>query len=83
MDPHWFSSPGSGSVLGMLIQIQEQGNVTKFENDLDKKGVFCAILLVIYIKYIFHVKTQLLVVTAKSEQDPDPYGSALVWLSGS
>jgi len=32
-----------------------------------------------YIKYIFHSKIQLFV-TAKPNQDPDPQGSALVWL---
>ncbi len=33
--PHWFGSPGSGSLLGMLIRIriQEQGNRPKFTNN--------------------------------------------------
>ncbi len=34
-DPHWFGSPESGSVLGMRIGIQEQGNWPKFTNKLD------------------------------------------------
>jgi hypothetical protein len=33
-------------------------------------------------KNIFHVKIKLFV-TLKSDQDPDSYGSALVWLPGS
>jgi hypothetical protein len=33
-------------------------------------------------KVYFHLKIQLLV-TEKSDQDPDPLGSALVWLPGS
>jgi hypothetical protein len=33
-------------------------------------------------KYIFHIKPQLFVV-AKSDNTPDPHGSALVWLPGS
>ncbi len=30
-----FGSPGSGSVLGMRIRIQEQGNCPKFTNESD------------------------------------------------
>jgi hypothetical protein len=34
-DPHGFGSPGSGSVLGMRVRIQEQGNLRKVTNKLD------------------------------------------------
>ncbi len=34
------------------------------------------------IKYIFHVRIQLFVM-AKSDQDPDPHGSAVAMLPGS
>jgi hypothetical protein len=32
MDPHSFGCPGSGSVLGMRIRIQEHENLPKFTN---------------------------------------------------
>jgi hypothetical protein len=35
-----------------------------------------------YCKYIFRVKIQLFVIL-KSDHDPDPHGSALVWIPGS
>jgi hypothetical protein len=35
-----------------------------------------------YLKYIFYVKIKLFV-TLKPDQDPDPHGSTLVWLTGS
>ncbi len=43
-----------------------------------RRNVYC----ITFITYILDVKIQLFV-TLKSDQDPDPHGSELVWLPGS
>ncbi len=87
-DPHSF---GSGSALGKRIRIREHGiwpildtiqidtiqiglasSLSKRFSFYLRRYVFWAIT---YFKYIF--------VTGKFDQDPDPDGSALVWLPGS
>jgi hypothetical protein len=78
-DPHSFGCPGSrsGSVLLMRIRIQEHRKWKKFTNKLwtwflaFQKG-FCRYLSSMFLTYylLFHVKIKLLV-TLKSDQDPD------------
>ncbi len=94
-DPHWSGSPGSGSVLGILIRIriQEQGNWLKLTTNLFYSlskwilyqcGYLCFMTYYgTYIKYIFHFKIQFFVM-AKSDQVQNayPHRSALVWFPG-
>ncbi len=84
-NPHSFGCPGSGSVLGMRIRIQEHENRLKLQINL----VSCLWKRLVYIRtYVFRPNTNykylLLFVTFNSYQDPDPdpHGSAMVWLPG-
>jgi hypothetical protein len=53
MDPHCFGCPGSGSVLGMRIRIQEHGSCPKLTNIF---LTYANTILITCFKYIFHVK---------------------------
>ncbi len=64
MDPwaHWLGSPGSKSVFGMRVRIQEQGNWPKFTSSLSKRLLLryrqrYVLWHITYIKYIFHLKS--------------------------
>ncbi len=46
MHPHWFATPGSGSVLGMRIRIQEQESREKLISKCDWQPFKIAVLLV-------------------------------------
>ncbi len=86
--PHSYGCLGSVSVLGICIRIQEHGNWPKFTN---KPLVSCLSKRLSYLRRyvcwpttvpifsIFFIKN-LTFLTLKSDQDPDPHGSALVWL---
>jgi hypothetical protein len=79
-----FGSPGSGSVLEMQIQIQEQENRPRYTNNLPFKKVFVLTLVHMFCDFLPTSRTQIqILVTAKSDQDQDPHGSALAWLPGS
>jgi hypothetical protein len=73
MDLYEFCSLGFGSVLGIRIRIQEQGNLPNLTNKPDFqpfKNGFCTT----YIRYIFHVKTHLFV-TAKFDLDLESHSA--------
>ncbi len=92
-DPHWFGSPGSECVGN--ADPDKDPEARKLTKNYKKTWFpafqtgFCTYFGMFYFydkipttKFIFHVKIQLFV-TARSDQDPDPHGSASVWLSGS
>ncbi len=62
MDSHWFGFPGSRSVLGMWIGIQEQENLPQLTNKPEFQPTYFLYVLwhSTWIKYIFQVKSNFL-----------------------
>jgi hypothetical protein len=74
--------------MRIRIRIKEDGNWKKLTNKTSllpfKKAFIPSLacsLTYYYFKYIFYVKIQPSV-ALKPDKDPDPDGSALVWLPG-
>ncbi len=78
LDPDPYRECGSGS-MSMEIDQNLQINLVSCFSKRPVNLRMYVLLPISYIKFIFHVKIQLFV-TLKSDQDPDPHGSALVWL---